>query len=113
MKAEKRTVFTTEDGKTFFDKQEAEKHEEQLKNQKAYRVRYCPDLNETGMLQKTGYIICHARWGNELWVEDWLYKKFGNRIDFVQGVSPTEKWRFEQIETDKVEADKILATLHH
>lgn len=112
MREEQKVVYTTDDGKTFFDKKEAEQYENQLKNKKAYRVHYQPDLNETGFRQKTGYIICYAQWGNELWVEDWLYKKFGNRIALVQGVSPTENWNFTKVDLDKVEADKILATIH-
>jgi hypothetical protein len=113
VREENKVVYTTEDGKTFFDKKEAQRHEDTLKNTKAYQVRYCPDLNETGTLQKTGYIICNAQWGNDLWVEDWLYKKFGSRVAFVQGVAPTTNWTFQHIERNKVEAEKILATLHH
>lgn len=113
MREEQRAVFITDDGKTFFDKKQAEHYEEQLKNKKAYKVQYAPDLNETGFLQKTGYILCYAQWGNDLWVEDWLYNNFGKRIEFVQGVSPTENWKFKRIDIEAIEADKILASLNH
>lgn len=111
MKSENRIVYTTNDGKTFFEESDAKRHEEQLNNTKAYLVRYAPDLNEKGCSTKEGYIICHANWSNELWVEDWLYQKFGNRVAFVQGVSPTSNWSFSKVPLEEVDNSKLLVKL--
>jgi hypothetical protein len=111
VKAEQQTVYTTEDNKTFLIQAEAEAHELNIKNTRAYRISYAPDLNETGRLQKTGCIVCQAQWSHELWVEDWLFQKFGNRIAFVQGVAPTENWTFRKIELKEVKPTELLATI--
>lgn len=111
MKTETRTVYTTNDGRTFFEESEAKRHEERLNHTKAYLVRYAPDLNETGRLNEEGYIVCHARWSNELWVEDWLYRKFGNRVALVQGVSPTPNWTFTKVDMENVDNSKLLAKI--
>jgi hypothetical protein len=112
MKQELKTVYITEDGKRFFSESEAKQHEQLMSNTKAYVVCYSPDLNETGNLGKIGYIICSAKWSNDLWVEDYLYNKFGSRIAFVQGVSPTQKWRFERVDISRVDESKILTRIN-
>ena len=45
---QEKIIYTTSDGKTFEDKNEAEKHEKKLQAEriKIYRVHYHPDLNE-------------------------------------------------------------------
>ena len=111
MKKEEMTVYIAKDGKKFFSEEEATKHEKILSNRKAYMVSYKPDLTETGKLLAVGYLIVQATWSNELWAEDWLYNKFGNRIAFVQGVAPTEKWTFQEVNLDEVEHSKLLATI--
>lgn len=111
MKSETRMVYTTNDGKTFLDEGEAKRHEERLNKTRAYLVRYAPDLNEKGNTTKEGYILCTANWSHELWVEDWLYKKFGNRVAFVQGVSPTINWSFSKVDIEKVDNSKLLVKL--
>lgn len=105
------TVFVTKDGKRFFTEEEAKIHEEILNNTKAYKVRFSPDLTETGRLYDVGYLIVQAGWSHSLWAEDWLYKKFGNRVAFVQGVAPTENWTFEEVELEEVEQGKLLDNL--
>lgn len=111
MKKENTAVFITKDGKKFFNEQQAEQHEEALNNNRYYRVRYGPDLTETGNRLEVGYLIVKASWGHELWAEDWLYRKFGNRIAFVQGCAPTEKWTFGRVEMNQVDNEKILDSI--
>jgi hypothetical protein len=111
MKKVEMTVYITTDDKKFFTESEARRHEETIAKTKAYKVHYGPDLTETGMRLKEGYIVVQADWSHELWVEDWLYKKFGNRIAFVQGVAPTENWTFHKVDMNEVDHSKILATI--
>ncbi|MBM7715366.1 hypothetical protein MXL46_11305 [Heyndrickxia sporothermodurans] len=105
------TVFITKDGRKFFTEEEAKGHEERLSITKAYKVSYGPDLTETGRLSKIGYLIVEARWSNELWAEDWLYRKFGSRIVFVQGVSPTVNWSFQRIGLEEVNYSELLGNI--
>jgi hypothetical protein len=111
MKSEQMMVFTTTDGKRFFDEKEAQRHEESLQNTKYYKVRYNPDLNETGYFQKEGFIVCNARCGNELYVEDWLYKSYGSTVAYIQGSAPTKNWNYYEIERSKVDFSKIIGTI--
>lgn len=111
MRTESQLVYKTDDGKTFLDEKEAKKHENRLKHTRAYHVRYAPDLTEKGNTTEDGYIVCTAKWSNELWVEDWLYQKFGNRVAFVQGVSPTINWSFTKVDIKEVDDSKLLVQL--
>src|SRR5690606_7187450 len=95
----------------FLDEQQAKIHADSLNNTRYYQVRYGPDLTETGNCLKVGYLTVKASWGHDLWAEDWLYNKFGNRIAFVQGVAPTEKWTFSRVELNRVDHEKILGSI--
>lgn len=56
MKKVEITVYITTDGKKFFEKEKAEKHEKSICNTKAYKTRYAPDLTETEYLTKVACI---------------------------------------------------------
>ncbi|GIN88674.1 hypothetical protein J6TS2_50600 [Heyndrickxia sporothermodurans] len=112
MKTEQATVFVTEDGKKFHDEAKAIAHEKSLNNTRYYKVRYGPDLNETGNRLKVGYLIVKASWGHNLWAEDWLFNNFGNRIAFVQGCAPTENWTFGRVEVSQVDYSNVLETIN-
>ncbi|GGN66434.1 hypothetical protein [Oceanobacillus indicireducens] len=111
MEKKEMTVYIAKDGKKFFSEEQAKRHEEMLSNTKAYKVFYSPDLTETGNLGKVGYLIVQANWSHDLWAEYWLYSKFGNRIDFVQGVAPTKNWTFQKVDLDEVDHGKLLASI--
>lgn len=85
MKEEMKTVYTTSDGKTFTDKEAAEQNERFLTNFRTFKVRFSPDLNQTGRLGKEGHVHVHAKAHHKEMCEAFCYKKFGPRIDFVQG----------------------------
>lgn len=85
MKEETKTVYTARDGKTFTEKGEAERYERYLDNFKTFKVWFSPDLNETGRLEKEGHVHVHAKAHHKEMCEAFCYKKFGPRIDFVQG----------------------------
>lgn len=104
-------AYVTEDGKKFFSEVEAKAYEERIKNIKFYEVKYSPDLNETGNLMKFGYVKVQARWARELWLEDWLYGKFGSRVAFVQGSAPTWNWSYREVSLREVEKDELLTHL--
>jgi hypothetical protein len=111
MRKEVTEIYITEDGKKFTDESEAKLHEKALGRRKAYRVDYCPDLNETGRTMKSGYLLVDASWGHDEWAEYFLYGKFGNRIALVQGSAPTVSWRFSKVEADEVDHNKIIGSV--
>ena len=79
-------TYKTSDGKLFDDKKKAEKHELELQKIKIYRVHYNPELNEGKGYLDVGYVFIHANNYHEMFLKDWLHKKFGNPISFVMGV---------------------------
>lgn len=111
MREDKTTVYVTSDNKRFFNKAAAEKHEKRLTNTKVYKVRYEPDLNETGRLSKSGYLIIESLHDHELWAEDWLYKNLGSRVAFVQGSQPVINWSYVTAGRREVNKDVVLAKL--
>lgn len=86
MKEQQNTVYITDGGKIFSNKNEAINHEEKLNNVKYFVVRYAPDLTEGRGLQKVGIVMVNARNKHKDFVEHWCYKQYGNRIDFCMGV---------------------------
>ena len=111
MREESVTIYVTKDGKKFIDKEQAERHEKLLENTRYFKVRYNPDLNETGQLMSVGYIKVQAPWGHNLWAEDWLYEQFGNRIAFIQGSAPTENWTYIEVDPEQVDYGKIIKSI--
>lgn len=104
------TVYITDDGKKFFSKEEAEKHEQTLQNTTLWRVYHEPDLTEGRGWQRTTYLL--VEYGNtyqllldEL-VVDFCYRHFGRPVAFVMGCNhcPTEAWIVRKV--DLWELDK-------
>lgn len=50
-----------------------------------FEVKYQPDLSEGKGLTKSGYVEVNASRAHKMFVEDWCYKKFGNRVAFAMG----------------------------
>lgn len=111
MREEKMTIYITSDNERFFSEEAAKKHEERLSNTRAYKVLYEPDLNETGKLGKKGYLIVESLHGHKLWAEDWLYKKLGSRVAFVQGCVPVKNWTFERVDISDIKKSELLAKI--
>lgn len=109
------TSYQTTDGKLFTSLTEATKHEAILDSRKVYRIDYAPDLTEGRGLQKFGFIVVEgdkSLWTANLFVENWCFVKWGNRVAFVQGTCPTENWQITKLGTvPEIHTDKILATL--
>lgn len=110
MRREELTVYIANDGKRFFSEAEAIKHEEVMSQTKAYMVFHSPDLS-TGDFIKGGFAIVQSSGDNELWLEDWLYKKFGSRVAFIKGRKPTENWAYEEIDISDVNERRIIADI--
>lgn len=112
-----KTIYTTSDGKTFEDKQEAEKYEKKLqqKSIKIYKVHYSPDLNEGRGYYNNGYVYIHANREHELFLRHFLCEKFGNPISFVMGVFGSNaimpSYSYIECSEKDVIPDKILAKI--
>lgn len=108
-------TYKTSDGELFDDKKEAEKHELELQKIKIYRVHYHPELNEgRGYLDK-GYVFIHANNFHEMFLKDWLHKKFGNPISFVMGVYGSnaimDTYTWYEVTESEVEPNKVLTRI--
>lgn len=114
---QEKIIYTTSDGKTFEDKNEAEKHEKKLQAEriKIYRVRYHPDLNEGRGYNNIGYVYIHANSHHELFLQNYLCETFGNPISFVMGVLGSnaimESYTYSVCSEKEVKPDKILARI--
>lgn len=110
-----KTLYQTDDGKIFESKLEAETHEGKFKNVKAFKITYNYDWNEGRGYHSNGYVLVHTKNHHKMFVEDWCFRKFGNRIGFVMGAYGSNavayKWLIESCELQDVEEDKILAKL--
>lgn len=108
-------IYRTSDRELFDDKKEAEKHELELQKIKIYRVHYHPELNEgRGYLDK-GYVFIHANNFHEMFLKDWLHKKFGNPISFVMGVYGSnaimDSYIWYEVTESEVESNKVLTKI--
>lgn len=101
------TVYEAEDGTQFLKKEECEAYEGDLKNTKVFRVFYCPDTTEKGTLEKSLLLAVKAEWSHERWAELWCEKRFGSRVDFVQGVAICQAWRIAKDEVPILEAYQL------
>lgn len=101
------TVYEAEDGTPFLKKEECEAYEADLKDTKVFRIWHCADLTESGTLQKSLLLAVVAQWSHELWAELWCEKRFGSRVDFVQGVAICMAWRIGKDEVPLLEAYKF------
>lgn len=114
---QKKIIYTTSDGKTFEDKNEAEKHEKKLQAEriKIYRVHYHPDLNEGRGYNNIGYVYIHANSHHELFLQNYLCETFGNPISFVMGVFGSnaimDSYTYSVCSEKEVKPDKILARI--
>lgn len=113
MREIKSVVYETLDGKIFKNKEDAEKHEQKLKGIKAYKIYAYPDLTEGRHgYQFQGYLLVNARNSHSLFVENWCYSKYGNRVDFIMGGFNSnaimEKWSFVGCDLYLVNEAEIL-----
>lgn len=100
MEMVQKPVYVAADGKEFIDKAECERYEELLSKTTYWRVTHSPDLTEGrgyyglsfftftygGYLAPSDYMI------------DFCIKRFGPKVEFVQGVSAIPNWTFEQVQ---------------
>lgn len=108
-------TYKTSDGKLFDNKDEAERYEFELQKIKIYRVHYHPELNEGKRYLDDGYVFIYANNYHEMFLKDWLYKKFGNPISFVMGVygsnAIVDSYIWYEITEPEIESNKILARI--
>ena len=100
------------DGMKFSTREEAEQHEEKLKQIHIYKVYAGPDLTEGRYGPKyKGVILINSPYYEEL-ARYWAYNSYGNEYGLIQGVvtKPQKMWFLETI--DKVySVDDILAKI--
>lgn len=112
----KSITYKTIDGLVFEDRDKAEIHEKSLGNVKAFKIYAFPDLNEGKYsYQFQGYLLVNAEAHHNLFVEDWCYKNYKNRVDFVMGTYGSnaiiEKWNFISCDLGDVKPDDVLDKL--
>ncbi len=95
-------TYKTIDGKLFDVKEDAEKHEKTLTKVKAYKIYAYPDLTEGRHGAKfQGYLLVHADNNQDLFVEDWCYRKYKNKIGFIMGAYGSnaimETWLYHEV----------------
>lgn len=102
MEEKKSTVYVALDGKEFTNKKDAESYEEYLKHIKYYEVYEGADLTEgRNWYRNTLHITVTALNSHDLFLENYLYETYGNRIAFVQGFKGSnaivENWLYTEI----------------
>ena len=105
--------YKTKDGKLFEDEGEAEKHELELANSKAYEILAKPDLdnpNASAVFQ--GYLLVIAPYNHDLLAEHWCYRHYGSRIEYTQGHLSCENlvisWLIREVDLSYANEDKDL-----
>ena len=103
-KMEKITItgYKSIDGKIFEKEDDVLKHEENLNNIKVFAI-YANSNSVPSIAQEfIGYIVVAAKAKHELFLEEWLYEKYGKRIGYVFDVYSShaivEIWRYLEIE---------------
>ncbi len=111
----KTVTYKTIDGKLFDNKEDAVKHEETLSKVKAYRICAYPDLTEGRHGYKfQGYLLVHTNAYQNLFAEEWCYKKYKSRVDFVMGAYGSNAimvtWSYDEVPLSSIDQnkDKIL-----
>lgn len=112
----KTITYRTLDGKIFEDKDKATIHEKSLGNVKAYKIYAYPDLTEgKHSYQFQGYLLVNAETHHDMFVEDWCYRNYKNRIDFIMGAYGSnaimEKWNYLECQLNVVKGDNVLDKL--
>jgi len=75
------TVYKSNDGKEFLNKEECEKYEKLLTNIKYFVVKSNPDLTETGLMQYSSVVAVYSgHYCHEAIVENWCVKEKGFSI---------------------------------
>jgi len=112
MKKELKEIFVAEDGNVFSSEAACVNHEEIINKEKArlekikfYQVVHSPDLTEGRGNYGLTYIAIEE---NEiysknhlLYLIDFCSTQYGNAVQFVQGVSATAGWRYNEITYDE------------
>lgn len=116
MKEITHTMYQTDDGEMFKTVEEATAHEakiqERLKHTSYWRLAHGPDLTEGRGLCSVTYIQAYIPVKYPLaeeWVLDYVIRKYGRKVAFVQGVSPTPNWDLHRIESREELISKINA----
>lgn len=105
-------TYKTIDGKLFDNEEDALKHEKAYQNIKAFKIFAYPDLTE-GRNGPTfqGYLLVHAKSDHSLFVEDWCYRKYHNKVSFVMGAFSSaairENWYYLPCKLSEVD-DQII-----
>lgn len=100
---EMREVYVTTDGENFNDSETAEAHQAELDEKLFFfNIWGSPDTTEKGTMRFLGYAkVMGSEFNASLYLQDALYKKFGSRTAYVQGVSPCEAWAFAKLTKDE------------
>ena len=96
-----KNIYVAEDGKEFLTEEECEKYEkivkEILSNIKYFRVRYNPDLTETGLYQNIVFVAVFAKFYHKEIVFEWALRRFGSLLgESVMGYGFQPKFIIEE-----------------
>lgn len=107
------TKYKCSDGKIYDTLAEAQVHENMLSTVQVYKITYVQNDEN-----KSGYVLVHCFTKHALFVEEWCYKTYGNRIKFKDNMYTNDKlievWTFTKSTkkvTDLTESDTVLAKI--
>jgi hypothetical protein len=101
MKVENKPVYIAEDGKEFTDEAACKAYETELAKTTYWRVVHSPDLTEgRGHYGLSLFKFMYGGYMNpEEHMMDFCYKRFGNKVEFVQGASEIRSWMLERVQS--------------
>lgn len=110
MKKVNSVKYVAFDGKEFLSKKDCEDYEKKEASKRFFAVWHTPDLTEgRGFQRKTVFCVEPYGWSGYSTFEamkDYCIRKFGRKLAFVQGVSPTENWSLKEITRGQFEEAK-------
>lgn len=95
--------WTAEDGREFDNEIDCVNHEATLQGSRTYwRIRYCPDLTETGCCQRHILVTFYTRFSYEaqMLIDDYCQRTYGRSLAYVQGASMCHNWQLDSIDKD-------------
>lgn len=111
------TMYKTEDGEMFYDKEEAEVHKIKLAKVKVYAVYSYPEnsIAAKRVPYLSGYILVNADLHHSLFATWYMHENFGNCVffndDSFRSSDISLRWKIEETDFSNLDQNKIIAKL--